>query len=112
MQREPRGPNRKEGEETAKAGDNNDNTDKGLSLLPNIFEIQAIASAAARCGKPRRQVTSRLPSDHPAMIELEMALQTRSMERDQLAICSALGKSRAAERPCGRSLKYGKRIMC
>ncbi len=77
---------RNDEEATRRETDLVDTSEKELSHMPNILEIQkAIAEAATQCGKPRRNFTSKLPHDHPAARDLEEALANRSLERDHLA---------------------------
>ncbi len=47
--------------------------------MPNIFEVQT-----AICGGPPKRASTRLPLDHPANVELEIALGERSLEHDGL----------------------------
>ncbi len=63
-----------------------DASEKDLSQMPNVLEIQtAIAEAGRHCGKPRRSFASKLPDYHPAVRDLEQAMANRSLENDYLA---------------------------
>ena len=53
--------------------------------MPSILEMQeAISQVATSCGAPRRRATTRLPADHPAQCELDLAMSDRSIEHDKL----------------------------
>ncbi len=53
--------------------------------MPSILEMQgAISQGAASGGVPRRRATTRLPADHPAQCELDLAMSDRSIEHDKL----------------------------
>ena len=93
-------------EEIRQAEDQGRMEDQERSLKPNILEIQhAIADAAAKCGRPKKRMGSKLAKNHPAMIELMEAMTLRSMAAHPLArfdlnkrVCSCRIKVRTLEK--------------
>ena len=81
------------------------NNNEERSLKPSILEIQyAIADAAAKCGRPKKRMGSKLAKNHPVMIELMEAMTLRSMAAHPLArydlnkrVCSCRIKVRTLE---------------